>query len=214
MGALADKRRPAGRCRPGSDTPAPRRKHGVKTESPPRKRPQVRKRRGSLRRACGGASTMKRAGRQALERSHLWASTVTKETPPPISAPSSRATHNVTPGGYRTALLSDSPAVFVMRVVGSGEPDAKPVCGTPRAGRSAAALAPFFDAHHEGNMVVRSTLNEGPALGRARGTSNSELPNPTGAAAHASKKQTNVVLSRAALSTAQHDEPVEPAAKI
>src|SRR5215467_10586689 len=43
MSELAAKRRPAGRCRPGSDTPAPRRKHGVKTKSPPRKRPQARK---------------------------------------------------------------------------------------------------------------------------------------------------------------------------
>jgi hypothetical protein len=52
--------------------------------------------------------------------------------------------HNVTPEeDYRTAMLSDSPNASVRYRTTVAErqridPDAKPVCGTPRAGRRAA----------------------------------------------------------------------------
>jgi hypothetical protein len=76
------------------------------------------------------------------------------------------STHNGTPEeGYRTALLSDSPHAGVRYAGGraSGrDPAAKPACGTPRAGRRAAAVAPSFGAcwcaSQSGHGVERGTV--------------------------------------------------------
>lgn len=71
--------------------------------------------------------------------------------PAPISARPSRQRITRRPEeDYRTALLSDSPDAGCSLCGWSGEwgsePDAKPVRGTPRAGRRAAVVAPSFGA--------------------------------------------------------------------
>src|SRR5262252_3549104 len=85
---------------------------------------------------------MKRAGRQALERSHFLTSTFANETSPPNSATASRPTLNVTPGGgYRTALLFDSPTEGVRYAGGQdcgserGRCDSRRYRETPRRPR-------------------------------------------------------------------------------
>jgi hypothetical protein len=84
-----------------------------------------------------------------------------------------------------------------MRMVGTAGASAagKPARGTPRPERSAVALAPSFGAHCERGLVVHRTINEGPALGRARGTHLDSL-NRIGAAAYENQNKTNVVSSR------------------
>lgn len=57
--------------------------------------------------------------------------------------------HDTTPEeDYRTAVLSDSPDEGVRyaphRKTAGNDPDAKPACGTPRAGRSAAVVVSFL----------------------------------------------------------------------
>ena len=86
-----------------------------------------------------------------------------------------------------------------MRVVGTAGASAagKPARGTPRPERSAAAFAPSFSAHSERGVVVHRTINEGPALGRARGT-HLNSPNRVGASAYENQNKPNVVSSRAA----------------
>jgi len=64
------------------------------------------------------------------------------------------------------------------------------------------SLPPSVLTHNAG-LVVHRTINEGPALGRARGTPTSELPNRTGVAAHENQNKPNVVSSRAAA----HESP-------
>ncbi len=85
-----------------------------------------------------------------------------------------------------------------MRVVGTAGASAaaKPARGTLRPERSAAALPPSFGAHCERGLVVHRTINEGPALGRARGTYLNS-PNRVGASANENQNKPNVVSSRA-----------------
>jgi hypothetical protein len=102
-----------------------------------------------------------------------------------------------------------------MRVVGTAGASAaaKPARGTPRPERSAAALAPSFGAHSRRGLVVHWTINEGPALGRARGK---HLDSPIGTAKPRTKnqKQTNVVSSRARSPESRRSERHEISAKI
>jgi hypothetical protein len=85
-----------------------------------------------------------------------------------------------------------------MRVVGTAgacrTPSRLAVLRDPSAARP--ALAPSFGAHCERGLVVHRTLNEGAALGRARGT-HLNSPNRVGASAHENQNKPNVVSSRA-----------------
>ena len=64
LSELAVKARPAGRCRSGSDIPAPRRQARGQDGKPTRRTSEGREATRVLTPCCGGASTMKRAGRQ------------------------------------------------------------------------------------------------------------------------------------------------------
>ena len=59
-----------------------------------------------------------------------------------------------------------------MRVVGTAGASAaaKSARHPERAEHNVAALDPSFGAHSRRGLVVHWTINEGPALGRARGT--------------------------------------------
>jgi hypothetical protein len=80
----------------------------------------------------------------------------------------------VTPAGYRTAVLSDSPQGCSLCLRGGrdsgNDPDAKPACGTPRAGRRAAAVVPSAEnsfGEHRSVAGRPSHVKRGPRpLGR------------------------------------------------
>src|SRR6516164_4476021 len=94
---------------------------------------------------------MKRAGRQALERSHFLTFTLANEKPALISAAASRQRITRRPEeAYRTALLSDSPTEGV-RYAGGRD------CGSER-GRGAERRAPKHPQCGRARSLLRCSL--------------------------------------------------------
>jgi hypothetical protein len=99
---------------------------------------------------------------------------------------------------YRTALLFDSPTEGV-RYAGGRDCGSEGGCagGSRYSGRRQRSHArSFLRCSPQTRAVVHRTINEGPALGRARGT-HLNSSNRVGAPANESQNKPNVVSSRA-----------------
>jgi hypothetical protein len=101
-----------------------------------------------------------------------------------------------------------------MRVVGErgSDPDAKPVCGTPRAGRRAVAVAPSFGGWQERRRVRAGTRTRDRPASRTAvpRQQRSSIGHTPGLPAHAGRrKQAKNILSRAPVAKTEMTELCE-----